>query len=143
MNGTGMNASDTRAMPTASRNRMRLHQNSAKSGWQAVYRAAEVNFPMSEVRDLAARGEPDTALDLVFDQLDDLLLDDRFEECAAVLHTVDPTRLPPVVAVGFLAITCAADDRLREARSALRHRIEMAYQPSMPADDLEQLLRGL
>ena len=143
MSGTEMNASDTRAMPTASRNRMRLRQSSAKAGWQAVYRAAEVNFPMSEVHDLAAGGEPDKALDLVFDQIDDLLLDDRYEECEAVLRAVNPTQLPPVVAVGFLAITRAANDRLHDVRDDLRKRIETAYRHAMTADGLEQLLRGL
>lgn len=109
----------------------------------AAWHAQPVPAHEDTAQEIAASGGADKALDLVFDQLDDLILGDRFEECAAILCAVEPTQLPPAVAVGFLAITRPADDQLRDVRAALRRRIEATYRNTMSPVALEQLLRGL
>jgi hypothetical protein len=100
-------------------------------------------FPLHELTVLLGQGRTDAALDLVFDRLDDLLLEGRFDACDATLRAVAPSQLPPVVAAGFLAATRAADDRLRDARALLRERIVETSRGRMSAEALEQLLAGL
>jgi hypothetical protein len=143
MSSAVIDAWDTHTTSTASSQRLRLRGSVEGTVWHATHRTPRAVFPMDALLELAARGENDKALDLVFDTLDDLLLDGRVSDCEATLRAVDPARLPPVVAVGFLAITRSAEDRLRDARAALRRRIEATYQHTMPAERLEQLLRGL
>lgn len=143
MSSAVIDAWDTHTTSTSSSQHLRLRGSVAGTVWHATHRTPRAAFPMDTLLELAARGENDQALDLVFDTLDDLLLDGRVSDCEAALRAVDPARLPPVVAVGFLAITRSAEDRLRDVRAALRRRIEATYQHTMPAERLEQLLRGL
>lgn len=133
-------AIDTATTSTPPGDLLPLRRGMTTGVWRAVLRPA---FPSSELHNLLAEGRTDAALDLVFDQLDDRLLQGRFAECAAILRTVDPSRLPAVVAAGFLAVTRAADDRLHDERRALRVRITEAFRETMPADALEELLAGL
>ncbi len=143
MNGTGSNTSDTRPTETRRPDGVQLKLYADGTAWRAVHHAPSGGFPMLQVCRLAGDGRTDAALDIVFDQIDDRLLGGRFDECGAILREVDPSALGPAVAVGFLAITRAADDRLHDARLDLRDRIRCAFRSTMPDTDLEQLLRGL
>jgi hypothetical protein len=143
VSSTANSTSSTATTPTPTHDPLPLQRGRTTGVWRTVLRAPPPAFPVHELTALLGQGRTDAALDLVFDRLDDLLLEGRFDACDAILRAVAPSQLPPVVAAGFLAATRAADDRLRDARALLRERIVESSRGAMSAEALEQLLAGL
>lgn len=54
----------------------------------------------------------DEKLDHIFDYLDDLFLDGKFEEANNHLRSVDIANTPIVLLIGYLTITFCAKDKL-------------------------------
>ncbi len=97
---------------------------------------------LTELYRLGKLGKTDAALDLLYDTLDDLLLDHRYAECEKYLRDIDPEELPNAVLVGLLTITFAARNFLRE-RSSAYGRIAKKLSQTMSPDQVAATLRGL
>lgn len=63
---------------------------------------------------LAAGGKKEEALDLIFQGVDKLLCEHRFDECDALLQDVDLTHLDSSLIVGFLNATLPARPQLQK-----------------------------
>ncbi|MFO0607981.1 MAG: hypothetical protein U0324_32755 [Polyangiales bacterium] len=81
-------------------------------------------------------------LDLIYDTLDDMLLDEQFGRCDAALARVDVRRLSAVAMVGFLTITLTAK-HLLPSRVALVARIREDLRGSRSPAEIDELLKGL
>ncbi|MEQ1571872.1 MAG: hypothetical protein ABMA64_39965 [Myxococcota bacterium] len=96
---------------------------------------------LGDVYSLVARSDPDSAIDVLFEQVDDLLSAGEFNRCDALLKTIDPKRLDSNLLVAALSITKRAADRLPE-RQAFVRRVTARLMEVAP-DRLERLLSGL
>jgi tetratricopeptide (TPR) repeat protein len=94
-----------------------------------------------EVYSLVSQARREAAIDLVFERIDALLREGRFDSCDEVLRAVDTRRLSTSLMVAFLSITLAAKDELK-SRAALVDRIEARLGDVEP-ERLEGLLSGL
>lgn len=97
---------------------------------------------LAELYRLGTIGKTDAALDLLYDTLDDLLLDHQYAECEKYLRDMDPEKLPNAVLVGLLTITFAARRFLRERANAYG-RIARKLSQTMSPDQVAATLRGL
>lgn len=97
---------------------------------------------LTELYRLGEMGKTDAALDLLYDTLDDLLLDHQYAECEKYLRETDPERLPDAVLVGLLTITFAARRFLRE-RAYAYLRIAKKLARTMSPEQVAATLRGL
>lgn len=89
---------------------------------------------------LVQEEEIDDAIDLLFDQVDDLLLAGDFEECNNLLLSIDVKMLDVNLLVALLTITYPAKDELRDRGSVVR-RIAKRLRALAP-ERAEGLLRG-
>lgn len=89
---------------------------------------------LERVYALAAADQHDDAIDIVFEQIDTALCEDRFADVDAALSAADVSRLTTYEMVGFLTITLAARSKLAN-RSAFIERVA----PHLS----ESLMRGL
>lgn len=96
---------------------------------------------LDDVYSKVAAGVPDDAIDILFDHIDDLLIEGRFSECEDVLMMIDPKRLDTNLLVAALSITKAAADRL-PSRVRFVQRVEHRLTELAP-ERLEALLGGL
>ncbi len=88
---------------------------------------------------LEENGRDDEALDVIYRNVDQMLLEGHFALCDQLLGDLDPSKLSVDLTVAFLTITLAARGRLRN-RPEFFHRAaqQLASQP-----DVHQLLSGL
>lgn len=100
------------------------------------------NQVLTELYRLGKLGKTDAALDLLYDTIDDLLLDHQYAECEKYLREMDPEELPNTVLVGLLTITFAARNFLRE-RSNAYGRIARKLSQTMSPEQVAATLRGL
>ena len=96
---------------------------------------------LEEVYSLVASGDPDTAIDLVFENIDEMLLEGHFDACNELLLAVDVKRLDTNLLVALLSVT-------RDAKAALSHRDEFVRRVKHRLESLapkrrESLLAGL
>ena len=84
---------------------------------------------LQDVRSEELAGRHRAALDVLFDSVDDLLVQNAFGEVDRLLASVDPSEWSTRLLVGFLSITLRAKDKLanrpafvRSVRSVLEHR---------------------
>jgi hypothetical protein len=84
---------------------------------------------------------PDEALSLIYDTLDDLLLEKRFADVDLALAVVNVDKLDVTLALGFLSITLAARERL-PSRPDLVARVETRVRQLAP-DRVDALMGGL
>jgi len=77
----------------------------------------EISAFLDTVYDLSARGKEDYAIDVIFEFMNNLLVEGQFEACDRILSEVAIARIPPVLMVSFLTITAAAKPKLKN-----RHR---------------------
>lgn len=96
---------------------------------------------LDELYSLVARHDPDSAIDLLFANVDDLLSEGAFRRCDALLKTIDPKRLDSNLLVAALSATKRAAPLLHE-RQAFVRRVRTRLQELAP-DRLERLLAGL
>lgn len=96
---------------------------------------------LDELYSLVARHDPDSAIDLLFANVDDLLSEGAFRRCDALLKTIDPKRLDSNLLVAALSATKRAAPLLHE-RPAFMRRVRTRLQELAP-DRIERLLAGL
>lgn len=86
-------------------------------------------------------GNSDSALDILFDWIDGLLLKGEFEECDEFLRKFNLDMLNIDLMIGLLSITLAATEKL-PYRKMLVKEIEARLKKIVP-ERVERLLRGL
>lgn len=77
----------------------------------------EISAFLDTVYDLSAQEKTDCAIDVIFNYMNNLLVEGKFEFCDRILSEVALTRIPPVLMISFLTITAAAKPKLKN-----RHR---------------------
>jgi len=97
---------------------------------------------LERVYSLSQSDRESALLDLIYDTLDDLLLDEHFIPCDAALAQRDVQRLSAVATVGFLTITLTAK-HLLPSRAALVGRVREILRASRSPAELDELLKGL
>lgn len=90
---------------------------------------------------LVSQAELEDAIDLLFEQVDDLLLAGRFNDCDKILQKVDIDRLETNLMIGLLSVTLAAAKELPN-RALVMSAIRESLTRSDPAR-VERLLNGL
>lgn len=90
---------------------------------------------------LIASNELEDAIDLLYDNVDEMLLAGKMSECDAILRTIDIHRLEGHLMVGVLSITLAAREHLPH-RTVLVAEIEEHFRLTDP-DNVEALMSGL
>lgn len=76
----------------------------------------EANAFLDTVYDFVKRQKEDHAIDVIFEYINQLLVERRFEACDRILGDVEIARIPTVLMVSFLTITAAAKSKLRNRR---------------------------
>jgi hypothetical protein len=89
---------------------------------------------------LAQKGRLDTALDLIYDKIDDLFLAGQFEEVDSLLGKIDIRGSSVDILLGFLTATLPAKSRL-PSRAPFFHKVEIFLQETGRME--EGLLSGL
>lgn len=97
-------------------------------------------FP--QLLDLSRAEKLDAAVDLVFDTVDDMLLEGRIEEVDRLLERIPVNDLAPAILVGFLTITAPARGALG-ARAALVGRVRARLGEGTTAEELAKVMQGL
>lgn len=128
---------------------LRIHNK----GFSVTLRAAkqrpdeEVGSPAADmgwldrVYSLVASGETDDAVDLIFDFVDDRLLEGDAARVDDLLVTTDVKRLDTTLMLAVLSITKPASDQLCN-RAAFLRRVEARLRLEEP-ERMERLLSGL
>ena len=100
----------------------------------------EIQTHLNIVYDLIHKGEIDDAIDVVFDQFDDLLCAGRFSDCALIIRQVDLEQLDSNLCVAFISICSMARDKLpylKEFGSKARLRLTQ-----IPGVDVDGCMKG-
>ena len=96
---------------------------------------------LNDVYSLVAADGPDDAIDVLFNNIDDMLLAGDFARCDDLLMVIDPKRLDTNLLVAALSITKAAAEKL-PTRARFVQRVERRVGELAP-ERLESLLSGL
>jgi hypothetical protein len=96
---------------------------------------------LEEVYTLVEKDDPDAAIDVLFDHIDDLLIACEFEKCDRVLRSIDVKRLDRNLMIATLGITRSAAARLNE-RKGLVERVESKLRDDALAE-VDRLLKNL
>jgi hypothetical protein len=96
---------------------------------------------LGDVYSLVARDRFDAAIDILFRNVDALLLTGQFNRCNDLLRAIDPKRLDTNLLVGALSITVSAADKL-PGRGHLVERVAKRLESVAPGR-VERLLAGL
>ncbi len=96
---------------------------------------------LGDVYSLVDQDRPDEAADILFDRIDDLLVDGQFGRCDELLRAIDLKRLDTHLIVALLSITRAAARHL-PYRTRLFERAQERLSILAP-DRVERLLAGL
>lgn len=113
----------------------------ARSGMGSDY-GGDADLPAEDwLESLYAETSVHTAIDMLFDRVDRMMLDEKFEDVDGLLRIIDVDRLDSNLMVGVLTITQCARERLAERVGALE-RIEKRLRATDP-DRVDELLQGL
>jgi hypothetical protein len=96
---------------------------------------------LGDVYSLVARNRFDAAIDILFRNVDELLLTGQFNRCNDLLRAIDLGRLDTNLLVGTLSITVSAADKL-PGRAHFVERVAKRLE-SMAPGRVERLLVGL
>jgi hypothetical protein len=106
--------------------------------------ASNLNNSLKWLEDIYAlvdEGDPDSAIDILFTEVDTFLSVGDFTRCDGLLRTIDPKRLDTNLLVAALSITKRAADKLRERRAFVQ-RVKSRLEVVAP-DRAGKLLSGL
>ena len=96
---------------------------------------------LEDIYTLVDEGDPDSAIDILFTEVDKILSAGDFTRCDGLLRTIDPKRLDTNLLVAALSITKRGADKLRE-RPAFVQRVKSRLEVVAP-DRAAKLLSGL
>ncbi|WP_428265089.1 hypothetical protein [Haliangium sp.] len=108
---------------------------------ECVTSSSDAPLWLGDVYSLVARQQPDEAIDILFDHIDELLSEGQFARCDSVLRAIDLDRLDTNLVVAVLSITLSAADELPH-RARLLSRAEKRLSVLAP-ERVERLLHGL
>lgn len=91
---------------------------------------------------LCAAGDPDSALDIVFDEIDDLVDAKRLGDVDQLLDEVDISRMDVPTMLGFLSTTVLVKDELPSRREYVE-RVQLVLAKSRPPEEVAQTLDSL
>ncbi len=129
-----------------------VDEGESDPAWQKIIATLTKWFPSNSdpARDLFSRIETlsearqfDTALDLVFDYVDDLLLSSRFSDVEHLLRHVPTNALDAAILVGFLTITGPAREALCGARPGFVARVRAELEGRMSQEEVSRVMKGL
>lgn len=93
--------------------RLNIERDSFDEGREST---SEISAFLDTVYDFSRRGKEDHAIDVIFEYMNNLLVERQFEACDRILGEVDIARIPTVLMVSFLTITAAAKAKLKSRR---------------------------
>ena len=96
---------------------------------------------LTDVYSKVDMAEPDDAIDVLFEQVDLLLEQERFATCNALLLAIDPKRLDTSLLIAALSITLPAAEHLpnrKQFSASVEERIR-----ELAPERAERLLSGL
>lgn len=96
---------------------------------------------LTEIYALVKAGNPDDALDILFRQIDELLVLDQASQCEDILRSIDLQKLDSNLLVGLLSITLPIAST-STARAKVFERIERRFRLDFPSR-ADRLLAGL
>lgn len=96
---------------------------------------------LTDLYSLVARGRPDDAIDILFQNVDELLTRGDFAGCDELLRVVDLNHLDTNLVVALLSITAGASAHLRERGAVFARAKEVLLKLSPSRAD--RLLDGL
>ena len=94
---------------------------------------------LEEVYKLSEAKDSDGALDLIFDQFDEILWDGRMSEIDALLDAVDVEKLGASVMLGFYSASYVARDFL-SSRETFRTKIEQRLPKILSEKEANEIL---
>jgi hypothetical protein len=96
---------------------------------------------VDDVYSLVAAGKIDDAMDVVFQEFDELFIAGKFDEANEMLGTIDLLRLDIQLISGVMASTCVAKDKL-PGRKLFVEKARKRFTELVP-DRVEGLMRGM
>ena len=103
---------------------------------------SEISAFLDTVYDFSKRRKEDHAIDVIFEYINNLLVEGHFETCDRILGEVDIARIPTVLMVSFLTITAAAKAKLKNRRRFYKL-VERVVARERGAKATQRLLDGL
>lgn len=94
-----------------------------------------------QMYDLVASKRLEEAIDLLYDNVDDMLLEGKMQECDDILQQIDIRRLDSYLMIGLLSITLSASEHLPH-RKVLVEEIENYLRATEP-ERADALMKGL
>lgn len=96
---------------------------------------------LQKLYDFVANSKDDDAIDLLFDNIDDLLIDHRVDLCEKILKIIDLEKLNGNLLIGLLCVTKGAKDYL-PSRNKILSDIKEIFEKNEP-HRVEGLFKGL
>lgn len=112
-----------------------------RTDWKLPPKADNWHTFLRGLEKRVAQGRVDNALDVLYDRVDDLLLEGAFNTCNALLACVDVERSDETLLLGILTITHAARERLPR-RAEFFRQVRGRILRTSP-NEAEGLLQGL
>lgn len=98
---------------------------------------------LNKVLDLHQEGKIAMSLDVLFDEIDDYLINDNFDAVDEYLFSMKLSNYPIDILIGFLTITLMARNKLKH-RDLFRERVEFELRNrNVPSNEIENLISGL
>ena len=97
---------------------------------------------LDRVYGLQSKGQARHAIDVVFQHMNRLLMEGRFEDCDEILSRVELRRIPPMIMAAFLTITAAARKELKN-RPVFFENVRLLVEAERGPEDAKRLLVGL
>lgn len=100
------------------------------------------NIWLQKLYDFVENSKDDDAIDLLFDNIDDLLIDHRIDLCEEILNIINLEKLNSNLLIGLLSITNSAKTYL-PTRTKIISDIEKIFKKTESPERIEGLLKGL
>ena len=97
---------------------------------------------LTTIYGLDQQRDEDHAIDVIFERMNSLLVEGRFNVCDRILAEVDLAKIPPVLMVSLLTITAAARTKLKHRAQFFSH-VQAALARQRGAKAANRLLAGL
>lgn len=98
---------------------------------------------LDEIKCLDTEETIDQAMDVLFDWIDDLLIEERFEEVGEILSSMRIREYSLNILIGMLSITYCAKALIGSPRSSFYDRVFVKILTTEGADRIPGLLGGL
>ena len=97
---------------------------------------------LGRVYDLESKGQARHAIDVIFQHMNSLLMERRFDDCNEILRKTELRRISPMLMAAFLTITAAARKELKN-RPVFFENVRLLVEAERGPEDAKRLLVGL